>query len=114
MPRTVGRSGTATDLQRCRTARLLLAIGRYRNSFATEYEQFLPGDMRLPQRHRQSLRPFLIGPAEPAVAVSVRMLNPVFLPQQVQRHARFADLSDVSSARAACPAAVRVVSASTA
>ncbi|CAE6937250.1 hypothetical protein R69927_07488 [Paraburkholderia domus] len=44
------------------------------------HEQLLARHMRLSQRDRQPLCPFLIGLAEPAVTVAVRVLCLVFLP----------------------------------
>jgi hypothetical protein len=45
-------------------------------------EQLLARHMRLAHRRRDALAPLDIEVAEPAVAIAVRMLRPVFLPEQ--------------------------------
>ncbi len=50
-------------------------------------EQLLAGDMGLAHRRADAAPPRDVEVAEPAVAVAVRMLGAVFLPEQQQRHA---------------------------
>ena len=49
-------------------------------------EQLLGGAMRLPHGWRDGLAPLPVKIAKPAVAVTISVLGPVFLPQQLQRH----------------------------
>ena len=65
----------------------------HRQGIAGEvHEQLLPGRMGLPHGRRDAVAPFDVEVAEPAVAVAVGMMAPVFLPQQRQRHAAAAQL----------------------
>src|SRR6266571_4878916 len=50
-------------------------------------EQLLARHMRLAHRRRDALAPLDIEVTEPTVAVAVRVLRSVFLPEQQQRHA---------------------------
>ena len=67
----------------------LLPGGRIddRNGVACPVDkQLLAGHMRLPHRRRHMLAPVRVKLAEPRVAVAVRMLGQMLLPEQRQRH----------------------------
>jgi len=49
-------------------------------------EQLLAGGVGLPHRDRQLRRPATIEIAEPAVAITFRMLSDIFVPHDLQRH----------------------------
>ena len=61
----------------------------YRHRVARKVdEQLLGGPMRLAHGRRDGFAPTAVELAEPAVAVAVRVLGPVLLPQQQQRNGR--------------------------